>query len=186
MPTPTPAPTQTPTPDPSKRGVIVGENEFRNLPPVKVPTLVFPNGTVIPDDLTLRFNGPDVIEEQKIKYDVWLANGQGGKVDLPVESILCFPYPEGLDETGMRRYSITIHQYDENGVKTFSTQDGTLELTKQGLCIRVSSLSPFVIEWEELPEVDLPKTGDNSQIALWLAMLTLAGVTLMGLKRKKA
>ena len=69
-------------------------------------------------------------------------------------------------------------------METFSTEDGTIELTKQGLCIRVSSLSPFEIIWEELPEIDLPKTGDNSQIDLWLAMTVLAGMALMALRRK--
>ena len=48
----------------------------------------------------------------------------------------------------------------------------------------VSSFSPFEISWEEQPEIDLPQTGDNSHIALWLALLTMAGTTMRILKRK--
>ena len=178
--------TYTSTIEPSQDGEIIdGENAFHNMPPVTVPTIVTPNGTVSELDLMLKYNGPNVIEKKKIKYDVWLTNSQGEKVDLPSECILCFPYPEGLDETSVRQYRVTIHHYyDEKGVETFSTEDGTIELTKQGLCIRVSSLSPFEIIWEELPEIDLPKTGDNSQIDLWLAMTVLAGMALMALRRK--
>lgn len=63
-------------------------------------------------------------------------------------------------------------------------ENGDIEFLKQGRCIRISSFSPFEITWEEQPKVVLPQTGDNSYFMLWLAMLALAGVALMTLKRK--
>ena len=68
--------------------------------------------------------------------------------------------------------------------EVFSSEEGTVEFLPLGLSIHVSSLSPFVIEWEEIPEVDLPQTGDNSKITLWFALLTLAGTAILALKRK--
>lgn len=180
-------PTPTPTPDSSLEGDIVGgESAFNKLPPVKVPTLVLPDGTIEKLDLTLKFNEPIKEGKNNIKYDVRLVDSKGNKVELPEECILCFPYPEGLDETSGNRYRIMIHHLGDKGMEKFSTEDGTIDLKPQGLCIRVSSLSPFIIEWEELPEADLPQTGDSSHIALWLALLTVAGAMMLTLKRKTA
>ena len=160
---------------------------FSSMQAVTVPTIIFPSGTENSQNMALKVEASDVGNENSVTYDVSLINSQGEKVKLSAACILCFPYPEGLDKDSMKPYRITIrHYYSEKDVETFSTEDGTIELTKQGLCIRVSSLSPFVIEWEEQPEVDLPKTGDSSRIGLWLSMLALAGVALMTLKRKTA
>ena len=180
-------PTPTPTPDSSLEGDIVdGESALDKLSPVKVPTLVLPDGTVEELDLILKFNGPIKEGKNNIKYDVRLVDSEGNKVELPKECILCFPYPEGLDETSGKNYRIMIHHLGDKGMEKFSTEDGTIDLKPQGLCIRVSSLSPFIIEWEELPEADLPQTGDSSHIALWLALLTVAGAMMLTLKRKTA
>ncbi|MGN0990522.1 MAG: Ig-like domain-containing protein [Candidatus Ventricola sp.] len=191
--TPTPTPTATPTavptatPDPGYDGGIVdGETAFDKLPPVKVPTLILPNGTIEELDLTLKFDGPNK-GNGSVKYDVRLIDSEGNKVELPGECILCFPYPEGFDETSDNRYRIMIHHLGDKGMEKFDTKDGTVELRAQGLCIRISSLSPFEISWEEIevPE-NLPQTGDNSHIALWLTLLTLAGIATLTLKRKTA
>ena len=182
-----PTPTPAPTPDSSLEGDIAdGESKLDKLPPVKVPTLVLPDGTIEELDLTLKFNGPIKEDKNNIKYDVRLVDSEGNKVELPKECILCFPYPEGLDETSGNRYRIMIHHLGDKGIEKFSTEDGTIDLKPQGLCIRISSLSPFIIEWEELPEADLPQTGDNSNIALWLTLLTVAGAMMLTLKRKTA
>lgn len=175
-------------PESSQYGVIMKDsNAFSSMQAVTVPTIIFPSGTENSQNMALKVEASDVGNENSVTYDVSLINSQGEKVKLSAACILCFPYPEGLDKDSMKPYRITIrHYYSEKDVETFSTEDGTIELTKQGLCIRVSSLSPFVIEWEEQPEVDLPKTGDSSRIGLWLSMLALAGVALMTLKRKTA
>ncbi|MGN1368395.1 MAG: LPXTG cell wall anchor domain-containing protein, partial [Aristaeellaceae bacterium] len=59
--------------------------------------------------------------------------------------------------------------------------------TAQGLCVRISSLSPFTITWERFPEVSLPQTGDSSRPGLWLALglacaAALAVILLRGRK----
>lgn len=177
--------TPPPTPDSSLVGDIVdGESALDKLLPVKTPTLVLPNGTIEELDLTLRFNGPIKEEKNSIKYDVRLVNSEGNKVDLPKECILCFPYPEGLDETSGNRYRIIIHHLGDKKAEKYSTEDGTIDLKSQGLCIKVTSLSPFIIMWEKLPLADLPQTGDNSRISWWLALLTLSGIVVLTLKRK--
>ena len=174
-------------PDGSDEGDLLPEDtDFDNLPPVKVPTLILPDGTIEELDLTLKFNGPIKEGKNNIKYDVRLVDSEGNKVELPKECILCFPYPEGLDETSENRYRIMIHHLGDKGMEKFSTEDDTIDLKPQGLCIRISSLSPFIIEWEEQPEVVLPQTGDNSHIALWLALLMLAGTATLILNRKTA
>lgn len=175
-------------PESSQYGVIIEDsNAFSSMQAVTVPTIIFPSGTENPLNMALKVEASDVSHGNSVTYDIALINSQGEKVELPAACILCFPYPEGLDKDSMRPYRITIrHYYSEKDVETFSTEDGTIELTTQGLCIQVSSLSPFVIEWGEHTEVDLPKTGDSSRIGLWLSMLALAGVAVMTLKSKTA
>lgn len=176
-----------PTPDDSENGVIFPDDTVLDtLPSITVPTIILPDGETIPTDITVKFNGQNSDKKQSIKYDVRLVDGEGNDVELPGECLLLFPYPDGLDMNSGRKYRIAIHHYGKEGTEVFSTEDGTIQLLPQGLCIRISSLSPFVIEWEEIAEVEMPQTGDNSQIALWLALLTLAGATLLTLKRKTA
>ena len=78
-----------------------------------------------------------------------------------------------------------IHHFSDNGMEKFDTQDGTVELRPQGLCIRISSLSPFEISWEEIgiPE-NLPQTGDDSFILVYGALVTLSAVILIAMKRR--
>ena len=182
--TPTETATATPTPDYSPNGGIFdGESDFSKLPAIKVPVLVLPDGAIYGLDLTLKFNGPNKEEKNNIKYDVHLVDSDGKKVELPSECILCFPYPEGMNETNALRYRIMIHHFGDNGMEKFDTKDGTIKLTPQGLCIRVSSLSPFVITWEEL-EVNLPQTGDSTPLMLYGVGMLLSLATVGLLKRR--
>lgn len=172
----------------SQYGVVMGSADaFARMQPVTAPTMILPDGKGSPSDLALRVEETDAGGGSSVTYDVELINSQGETVELSAGCILCFPYPEGMDAAGMRPYRITIRHYGHGKpVETFSTDEGTIELTEQGLCIRVSSLSPFEITWEAQPAVDLPKTGDSSRIGLWLAMLALAGAALAALRRKTA
>lgn len=163
-----------------------GSLNLSNLPSVKVPTLILPRGPYIPTDIMVKYDGKLHDNKKSIKYDVRLVDSEGNNVELPGECLLIFPYPDGLNMNSGRKYRITIHHYGKKETQVFSTEKDTIQLLPQGLCICVSSFSPFVIEWEERSESDLPQTGDNSHIILWFALLTLAGTATLILKRKTA
>lgn len=173
---------------PSEDGDIVqGEEELDTLPPVDVPTLILPDGVRVDASAMLKYDEPNANGKNTVVYNVSLINQNGDELELPEGCIICFPYPKGLDENSSNKYRIIICHYADNGkTEIFKSENGDIEFAKQGLCIRVSSFSPFEITWEEQPEVDLPQTGDNSHIALWLTLLTLAGIATLTLKRKTA
>lgn len=156
---------------------------FEKLPPVEVPTLVLSSGETLDTTPFLKYEEPNANKNSTVVYNVHLIDQDGIVMDLPEESMLCFPYPEGLDENSANKFKIIIHHYGSEGTETFSTQDGTIELTKQGLCILVSSFSPFEIAWE-VDRSSIPQTGDSTHIALWFVLLALTGVAMLTLKRR--
>lgn len=177
--------------------IISSEKTFANMPPVETPTLIGANGETEQISSLLKYERSE--SDDTTKYDIYISNLSGEELELSQESTLCFPYPEGLDQTSAAECNITIYHYTNDGeTEEFHSSEGQIEMIPQGMCIRISSFSPFEIVLEEqtetdlpgadnLPEtIDLPKTGDTSRIGLWVAMLTLAGVALKALKRKTA
>lgn len=177
--------------------IISSAETFTNMPPVEAPTLIGANGETEEVSALLKYERSE--SDDVTKYDIYISDLSGEELELSQESTLCFPYPEGLDQTSAAECDITIYHYTSSGeTEVFSSGEGQIEMTPQGMCIRISSFSPFEIVLkvqtetdlpgaDDLPEtIDLPKTGDTSHIGLWLAMLTLAGVALKVLKRKAA
>ena len=172
--------------------VVSGDAAFAKLPPVKVPTLVLPEGTTPGGSVMLKYVKVDTTRENTAVYDIYLVDQDGNRVKLPAACTLCLPYPEGLNQSSASAYRIHIlHEMDGGRSEDFDSVSGGLELTPQGLCVRISSLSPFTITWERFPEVNLPQTGDSSRPALWLALglvsaAALAAFALRGRKNGKA
>lgn len=177
--------------------IISSAETFANMPPVETPTLIGADGETEQVSSLLKYERSE--SGDTVKYDIHISNLSGEEMELSQESTLCFPYPEGLDANSAAECDITIYHYTSSGeTEVFSSSEGQIEMTPQGMCIRISSFSPFEIVLEEQTEtdlsgaddlpgtIDLPKTGDTSHIGLWLAMLTLASVALKALKRKAA
>lgn len=161
---------------------LKNEEKFNALDAVEVPTIL-----VKPDqegELTFEMD-KDANKKNTIVYNVHLRDEYNGKPKaLEDECILCFPYPEGLDENSSNKYRIVIHHYAGNGkTEVFKSEDGDIEFTKQGLCIRVSSFSPFEIAWESGGQ-HLPETGDASSLWMFLAALILSCTALSLLRRR--
>lgn len=169
-------------------GVVVsGDAAFAKLPPVTAPTLVLPEGTTLGDSVMLKYVKVDTTRENTAIYDVYLIDQSGNRVKLPAACTLCLPYPEGLNQSSASAYRIHIlHEMDGGRSEDFDSVSGGLELTPQGLCVRISSLSPFTITWERFPEINLPQTGDSSSLLGWAALLGACCVGLWCLNRRRA
>ncbi len=121
-------------------------------------------------------------------YHVELTLKDGEKVVQPDgTTVFYLPYPDGYSfQSGctyrLKHYDPSYRAYTYIPVIA----------TEQGLRFEADSLSPFVLSWEApatpvpAPTPNVPKTGDNTPIALWLVLMTLsaAGVVLMRRKAK--
>lgn len=169
--------------------IVSGSDAFAKLTPVTVPTLVLPDGQTLGGSVMLKYVKVDATSENTVIYEVYLVDQDGNRVKLPAACTLCLPYPEGLSQSSASTYRIHIlHEMDGGRSEDFDSVSGGLELTEQGLCVRISSLSPFTITWERFPEISLPQTGDSSRSGLWLALglisaAALAAILLRGRKR---
>lgn len=153
-----------------------------NLGAAKRPTFVSSQTHL---NNTLRFlKYRETVSTNKVTYSIRLVDQNGNEIQSPEGGTICFPYPKGITIKNANQYEFFINHYTSGNTELFSTTEGTIELKEAGLCIRVSSFSPFEITWEERPEIVLPQTGDDSHIGLWLALLTLSGIVVLTLKRK--
>ena len=165
-------------------GAIVSGEAFAKLPVVKAPTLVLPDGKTLDASITLRYEKLSTSKENTVVYDIYLVDQDGNRVKLPYACTLCIPYPDGLNQNSQSAYHINIlHEMDGGKSEDFDSVNSGLELKQQGLCVQVSSLSPFTITWERLPEADLPQTGDSSHPGLWLALMLASAIALAILLR---
>jgi len=186
-PTPSPMP-DAPTPVPDVTGEVV-----ETLPEtqVKEPTLVLPEGTEDTGSVKLIYEVTEKdLVENTMTYEVSFVDENNEDVDLPGVCTLVFPYPAGMSESDRNLYFITIrHTRDDGEVDVFTSQDGSVLFLKQGLGVKVKSLSPFEITWQKNTAVDnLPATGDTAAPYLYLTLLAAgaAAVTLMRKKTRRA
>lgn len=157
------------------------------MPAVTQPTLIFADNSRPETPLFLQYEELHTEEVNSVSYDIRLIDEYGNDYSLSTGITLCFPYPNGMTQDTIHIYRINIYHYGEANTEVFSLSDGSITATEQGLCIQVSSFSPFEIVWEKLPEnIALPQTGDNSLLTLWLFMLPLAAAALLTLRRKTA
>lgn len=143
--------------------------------PVAVPTLVSED---IPEGVFLVYEQKENAKANTVMYDISLKNRLGEVFTLEGEALLLLPYPIGMDKDSAAALDITIVHYGDAVTETFSTENGTVEILAQGLGVRVHSLSPFEITWQEKPEADLPQTGDDSCLLFWMLMLVMTAGTL--------
>ena len=165
-------------------GTIIRSDQsvLDDLGAAKRPTFVSPQ-THLND--TLRFlKYRETVSTNKVTYSIRLVDQNGNEIQSPEGGTICFPYPKGITIKNANQYEFFITHYTSGNTELFSTTEGTIERKEAGLCIRVSSFSPFEITWEERPEIVLTQTGDDSHIGLWLALLTLSGIVVLTLKRK--
>lgn len=84
-------------------------------------------------------------------YELRLVNDANAEVKLKGMGTLYLPYPEGYDETNYDDLEITIAHYNASGtevIEVFSIANGSIQPTKHGLRIEITSMSPFVVSWK--------------------------------------
>jgi len=167
--------------------VVSGEGKLEEMPPVETPTLVFPDNTTLDASSLLKYSKSKKTNGT-ITYNVHMSDLNGDEIGLPEKSTLCtlcFPYPEGLDQNSARKYRIIIHhQISDKEAEVFKSEDGEIDFTPQGLCIRIKSFSPFEISWGVSGDA-LPGTGDSASLLPWLALLGACAASALALGRKK-
>lgn len=163
-----------------KGNVVLGEAELSQQKPVQVPTLILPEDASGTANGVLTFTEVSVDTDNTMIFNVHWVDEAGNEIPLPAGSKLCFPYPDGMDRNSAGGYQITIVHTLKNGkTETYFSQNGEIEFLKQGMCIEVTSFSPFEITWEEQPMIDLPQTGDDTHMMIWLALILISSAMLL-------
>lgn len=183
--------------DPDKIGIkgeaIMGgtygvQNGFDGVDPILTPVLELPSAS---KEYVFSFEEMDIKHNSgngTVTYNIHLKDKHGNPTELPDTSYLTFPYPDGMNQNSIRKYRIIIHHYGKKSTEVFKSEDGDIEFLPQGMRIKVSDFSPFVIEWEEPVDTStLPQTGDDSHLACWLLLLGISALSIAAIpKRKRA
>lgn len=104
------------------------------------------------------------------------------------KQVFYLPYPEGMSyESGA---TWTLRHYLDDNYTEYELLNVTA--TEYGLRFETDSLSPFVLLWDTPVEAavsntaNLPKTGDNTPLALYATLLVLTAAAAVLLRRKIA
>ena len=105
-------------------------------------------------------------------YELCLVNDSNAKVEFSGSGVVYVPYPDGYDETNCANLEITVGHYNSDSsriVEVFSTaaEDEALKITptKHGLRFTVTSLSPFVVSWEENIPIEIDSLVASTQMS---------------------
>ena len=126
---------------------------------------------------------------------------EAGVENYPLEGIIVkLPYPPGTGKTGYRFYisHMFAHSNSRLGVTAGEIENPAYALRDDGIVVALRGASPIAIGWEDASddkgdneestitdEVDLPKTGDDSNLPA-LCFLLLSGILgIMLLTRKR-
>ena len=121
-------------------------------------------------------------------YDIHIHSGAHGTVSAPDSAV---PYtnvtltvtPDAhyllgeLTVTDEHGEAVAVSGPDSEGKYSFTMPAGNVTIKAQWTLIPQPDLP-------KIPQPDLPKTGDQSSLALWLAMLAMAGTAVLALRRK--
>lgn len=99
-------------------------------------------------EITLR----PVEGSSSVCYELQLKDKAGNNVELPGKCKLYLPYPPGHHPYGQLKYKIIHCDASYNEKEVFVEK---VRKTKHGLCIEVSSLSPFVLNWQPSEGLDI-------------------------------
>ena len=123
-------------------------------------------------------------------YELCLVNDSNAKVEFSGSGVVYVPYPDDYDETNCANLEITISHYHSDGSRikeVFSTAatDEALKITptKHGLRFIVTSLSPFVVSWEEAAEPGIQQAPQTFALTSVPAALQNEYATPTDLKR---
>lgn len=132
--------------------------------------------------------------EDAIHYDLHMEDARSVSYSLDGETVFYIPYPEGCayeDED----VTYQLYHYDD-AYQSCSVVE--LVPTPYGLRFVEDHLSPFVLTWDKAlqpaatpaptaaPEIDLPRTGDESHLE-WLIGVLAVSIALLayGVRRKR-
>ena len=110
--------------------------------------------------------------------------GEEAELEAGNSNVFYLPYPEGMSYKSGVTWTLLHYLDDEyNECEPFK-----VTATEHGLRFETNSLSPFVLLWDlpaDIPNV--PKTGDHTLLALYVALLALSfTVAATLLHRRKA
>ncbi len=111
----------------------------------------------------------------KQHYELRLIDGNGMPVNLDKEHVVYLPYPPGGSFEDGRVYTLRHYLPDGRVIPVELTP------TKKGLRFKTASFSPFVLAWEAASQTaQLPQTGDDSSIGVWISLLILCAAVCVG------
>jgi len=121
------------------------------------------------------------------RYDIALENKDGNKVVPDSSVILYLPYPDGKSMEECKNDVFAVyHQLSDGSYAEYSTQKGNLKRTPNGLCMEVSSFSPYYLAWEDSSAAEgLPQTGDRSLPIAFLLLMMITSVCGLGVLAKR-